>query len=214
MDEDMTKQENSALDSIPILVAALLVSIVLIAFTAWYWILFDMLFFFMPFLTIIVCAVFFCVIVWSVVHICRRKRFRKIKAYIPFIIQMTSLIIVLTVPFTSIMLDLDFRLHLKQREKVVSKVISGDLKPNVSHNPSLIHLPSWYGHLSKGGGDIMVERNGNETYVFFFFFRGILDNFSGFMYRSDDTPPQNGDFGGEFIEIERLKKNWYWVAAN
>jgi hypothetical protein len=214
MDENITKQENSAVNTIPILVVAILSSIALIAFTALYWILFDILFIFLPVLMIGVWLVFFGAAVCSVVHICRRKRFRKLNAYVPFMIQMASLIIVFTVPFTSIMLDLDFRLHLKQREKVVSQVISGRLKPNVSHNSSLIHLPFWYADLSKGGGDIMVERNGKETYVFFFTFRGILDNFSGFMYRSDDTPPKNGDFGGEFFEIERLRKNWYWVAAN
>jgi hypothetical protein len=32
------------------------------------------------------------------------------------------------------MLDLDFRFHLKQREEVVLKIVSGDLKPDIEHN--------------------------------------------------------------------------------
>jgi hypothetical protein len=44
-------------------------------------------------------------------------------------------------------------------------------------------------------------------------FRGILDNFSGFMYRFNDTAPRDGVFTGEFLEIKRLSKNWYWTAT-
>jgi hypothetical protein len=152
--------------------------------------------------------------VWSLVHVCREKRFKKPKAFIPILVQILSVIIIQAVPFTPMMRDLDFRLHLNQREEVISRVVSGELKPNVEHNSSLIHLPHGYRHLSKGGGDIIVKRNGSETYVFFFTYRGILDNFSGFMYRSDGTMPRDGDFGGDFSEIKQLRGKWYWAAAH
>ena len=127
---------------------------------------------------------------------------------------MASVVIVVTVPFTALMLDLDFRIRLNDRQAVVQKVVSGELKPNVDHNSSLILLPHGFRHLSKGGGEIIIQRQGNETYVFFFTFRGILDNFSGFMYRSDDTIPKNSDFGGDFFYTKRLTPNWYWTASH
>ncbi len=58
-----------------------------------------------------------------------------------------------------------------------------------------------------GGGCVPI-------WLVFFTYRGILDSFSGFMYRSDDTSPGDGDFAGEFYETERLRKNWFWAAAH
>ena len=49
--------------------------------------------------------------------------------------------------------------------------------------------------------------------IFFFTFRGILDNFSGFIYRSDDNPPLNGDFSGDFVEMKKLRSHWFWAAS-
>ncbi len=198
----------------PVLLVALLVSFILVAFTAFFWSLIDIFTpFLMPFLMGAVWIFFIAVFVWSLIHVCRKKRFKRPKAYAPLVVQIVSAVVVITVPFTSIMLDIDFRLRHKEREAVVSKVLSGELKPNIQHNSSLIHLPDRYRHLSKGGGVVVVERHDGATYIFFYTFRGILDNFSGFMYRSDDTPPRDGDFAGDFFESKRLEKNWYWAAA-
>jgi hypothetical protein len=214
MKETMISSQHHKRDSLPVLVAALVVSLCLIFYKAWFWDIIDIVtpFLMLP-LTVFVWGAFIGVAAWSLIHICRKKRFTRSKVYGPLVIQIVSAVIVVTVPFTSIMIDLNFRLHLKQREEVISKVVSGELRPNIEHNSALIHLPNGYRHLSKGGGDIIVEHHSNDMYVFFFTFRGILDNFSGFMYRSDDTAPLDGDFTGEFLEIKRLSKNWYWTAA-
>ena len=60
-------------------------------------------------------------------------------------------------------------------------LISIGLKPNVSHNASLIHLPKEYKHLSKGGGEILVEKTGKDLNIVFYTNRGMLDNFSGIV---------------------------------
>ncbi|MNR19056.1 hypothetical protein D3C85_1358200 [compost metagenome] len=57
----------------------------------------------------------------------------------------------------------------------------------------------------------MIQEHGGD--VFFFTFRGILDNFSGFIYSSSDQEPQQEDFGGDFKEIKRIDNNWYWVSS-
>jgi hypothetical protein len=198
-----------------VLIAALVVSFVLIAFKAFFWHLIHLVTpFLMPLLLLMVWGIFCIIAIWSIIHLLRQGRFRRFKPYIPLLVQLASLVIVITVPFTSIMLDLDFRLHLKKREEVVHKVISGELQPNVAHSSSLIRLPREYGYLSKGGGEIMVERSGETIYVFFFTYRGVLDNFAGFMYRSDDSSPRDGDFGGDFFVKKRLRKNWYYTSAH
>ena len=210
----MTFTKYSNRETLHLLVTAIFSSIILIGITAWFWELVDILTpFFMPFLMGTVWVFFLVVLLWSIVHIKRKKRNNNIFSFSPLIVQLCSIIIIFTVPFTAILLDYDFNHNLADREKVVSQIISGELKPNESQHYTLILLPPEHRHLSKGGGDIMVEYHEEKIYVFFFTYRGILDNFSGFMYRSDGTPPQNGDFGGDYFQTKWIKDNWYWVAS-
>ncbi len=116
-------------------------------------------------------------------------------------------------PCANTMLDLDFNTNLIDREKIISMVQSGELKPNVSYNQNLIQLPDEYKHLSKGGGDIMIEREGDTLKIFFFTFRGILDNFSGFAYIADNSVLSQTDFNGDFDEIIKKREHWFWGAS-
>lgn len=113
-------------------------------------------------------------------------------------------------PLTQFMLNLDFKMNKSERKEVVEMVEQGTLKPNVSYDSSLIHLPEKYDQLSKGGGEIIIEKNGNL--ILFFTYRGILDNFSGFVYLHNDKKPRQSDFDGDFKQIERLDENWYFVG--
>ena len=84
------------------------------------------------------------------------------------------------------MLDLDFKMHKTDREEVVSMVKGGKLKYNVPDSPSLIQLPKPYDHLSKGGGEVIAVKTGDSFTILFFTYRGMLDNFSGFVYTPND----------------------------
>jgi hypothetical protein len=50
---------------------------------------------------------------------------------------------------------MDFKMNKSEREEVIKMVENGSLKPNVSHDSLLIHLPKEYEHLSKGGGKLL-----------------------------------------------------------
>jgi len=60
----------------------------------------------------------------------------------------------------------------------------------------------------------MVWRREDATLIFFFDYRGILDSFSGFVYSTNDSPPRQGEFGGKFVEVIRLQKNWFWATSS
>lgn len=211
----MTTSNYSKRDTYPNLAAALTISILLTGVIASFWELVDILTpFLAPFLILALWILFFIVFFWSILHFIRKKRYKNLFSFTPALLQLITLIIIFTVPFTTIMLDLNFKRHSQERMDVVSQVMSGELKPAPNENARLILLPDHLQHLSKGGGRIMVEHNDGATYVFFFTYRGILDNFSGFMYRSDDTPPQKGDFGGNYFQTELKGEHWYWVASN
>jgi len=129
-------------------------------------------------------------------------------------------IIVVVFPYNGVVLEADFRYYLADREKVVAMVKTGDpaLKPApvrqfADISLQTMSLPREYRHLSKGGGEIVVQRKGASVKVFFYTFRGILDNFSGFVYASDDSGLEKEDFRGDFKQVERLRDNWFFGAS-
>lgn len=127
----------------------------------------------------------------------------------PMAVQVITLLLLFFFPFNQIILNIDFKSNMLERQEVVAMVKNHTLKPNISYNASLIHLPAKYTHLSKGGGEIIVEKYGEEYNVFFFTFRGILDNYSGFVYTSNDVI----FFEEDIKETEKLNENWYFVSS-
>jgi hypothetical protein len=129
-------------------------------------------------------------------------------------------IIVVTFPYNDVVLKADFRFNLAERERVVAMVKAGD--PALQPAPvrefkefslQTFALPPEYSHLSKGGGKIVVQRTGIGYKIFFYTFRGVLDNFSGFVYVSDDNGLGKEDFRGDFKEVEKMRDNWFFGAS-
>lgn len=162
----------------------------------------------MPFLWIGVYGFFIVVFILSVIWLF------KLKDWKPFGIQMITLLLLIFIPFNQIVIDLDFKMNKSERNQVISKIQGGKLKPNVSYNNELIHLPKKYAHLSKGGGEVVIEEKNGHYSVLFFTFRGVLDNFSGFVYSPNDKKPQAHSFDGDFKEVVKMKRNWYYVSSS
>lgn len=193
---------------------SIIVSTVAIVINIFRWSLVEILTPFLePMLELIIYGFFLIIIIWSFIFGLMKMKSRKIKALIPCIINIATIIIIFIVPFTAIMLKIDFHFHLNDREEVIEKIKNGELVPDASHN-NLINLSGKYQNLSKGGGDIVVEYEDKNPNIFFFTFRGIIDNFSGFAYMSYDREPERNDFlCTEILEIKKLKNHWYWMAC-
>lgn len=178
--------------------------------------LLETLIFFVFFLELFAVGFLFFSLLLSIKYIYKNRRAIRLQVFIPLLINFITIFIVLFTPLSDIVLEADFSLNKNAREKVVSLIESGDLKPNVEHNEKLIHLPSEYRNLSKGGGDIKIANTQEGVAVFFFMFRGILDNYSGFAY----CPSENIDCTKEFVnendilQVVRKNNNWYWLASN
>jgi hypothetical protein len=59
-----------------------------------------------------------------------------------------------------------------------------------------------------------LQDDGESFKLLFYTYRGILGNFAGFVYSSEDAPPQSGDFEGHFFIVEKWQDHWYYVAAH
>jgi|GEM_PF-806373 len=130
------------------------------------------------------------------------------KRAIPLMINVIVWLFTLVIPFQSIILDWDFRYHQSEREAIVTMLLDGTL--NTSDR--VVSLPEQYKKLSKGGGEIIVIEDDKEMQVLFFTYRGVTDNYSGFIYTMNGAKPEERDFG-QFLEMKKLDKHWYWVSA-
>lgn len=162
--------------------------------------------FLMPVVWLLVYGFFLAVFIVSTIRLLKKN-------WKPFGVQIITILLLFLIPFNQIVLDIDFKVNTKERDEVISKIQDGTLKPNVPHNSSLIHLPDNYDHLSKGGGDIVIEKQGEKYSVLFFTFRGVLDGFSGFVYSPNDQEPQLRSFGGNLKEIVKIEDYWYFIAS-
>ena len=189
-------------------------SILLVSIYAFKWSIVEIItvFFMIPlygfvWLFFIVCLVF------SLISLLSFKSMG-IKCFAPLGVNVIALILVAYVPFTMLWLKADYMINKEQRELVVAKVLNGELQPNVKYNASLINLNAGYSGLSRGGNDIVVEDHEGLTYVFFFTFRGVLDNYSGYLYvPKGGSPEMYGDLDeSEFTQIKHIESNWYLVS--
>jgi hypothetical protein len=145
----------------------------------------------------------------TMVYLVAQFKKNLMRAVLPLLINGVTFLILWRVPFTTIWLDLEFRLNYQAYDEIVKMVEDGRIQPN---DIGLARLPSGYRHISRGG-DIQVERNDGVTSVFFYTFRGVLDNFSGYMYRSNDTPPPQHFMAGDWVQIERKQPHWFFCAS-
>lgn len=131
-------------------------------------------------------------------------------AALPLAINVGTLIIVQLVPFSDLWETLRFRWRISQYEVIVQMIEADELLPG--ENGSLT-LPEAYRYLSADNGRIWVENDGEMTAVFFYTERNAPRNFSGYLYRSDNNPPQQGDFLGRWRYVAQKQAHWYFCIS-
>ncbi|AQU73353.1 hypothetical protein [Priestia megaterium] len=191
-----------------LLLLSLISSLLVILVSLFQWDLIDIIteFLMLP-IWLFVYAFFIIMNILTLIHLLKNRKWQ------PFVIQLITILLWFFFPFNQINLDLNFRIHQDKREEVATKIENGVIKPNVPNSPSLIQLPKEYTQLSKGGGDIVVETKGKAKSILFFTYRGMIDNFSGFVYNPNDNKPSKSDFNGDFKQIKKVYKNWYYVSS-
>ena len=191
-----------------LLLLSLISSLLVVLVSLFQWDLVDIIteFLMLP-IWLFVYAFFIIMTIWTLIYLFKNRKWQ------PFVIQLITILLWFFFPFNQVNLDLNFRIHQDKREEVATKIENGVIKPNVSDSLSLIQLPKEYTQLSKGGGDVVVETKGKAKSILFFTYRGMLDNLSGFVYNPNDNKPSKSDFDGDFKQIKKVHKNWYYVSS-
>jgi hypothetical protein len=146
----------------------------------------------------------------AIVYLFWHFRTNWLTAVLPTLFNILTVLIFLFVPFTKIWLDYLFDKNYPSFLEVIELVENGEIPKEPGEH--LTPLPKKYAILSDGQ-EIYIEQEGKTLSVFFFTFRGVLDNFSGFVYRSDDSQPPQTFMYGDWGEMTRIQPYWFFVAS-
>lgn len=210
----MKKIDTALLKQIkPQLILSITVSALLIIMKAFYSIIIDIIsvFLFAP-LSMVVSFMFLAAAIVSLVVAIRKYKALGSVSLIPLAIQLVSVVIVIYVPFTYIWIKSYHHIYKSDREKIVRKIESGELGGHSGARSRLIRLGDDHPYVSMGGNDIVVEERDGRKFVFFFTFRGILDNYSGLLYVPPGGDPKDYDKHEEIMQIISLGDDWYYFA--
>jgi len=191
-------------------VFSIAIATLLIAITAFQWNIVEAI---TPFLALpLIAAVWLVVAISTLLSIIHAIRYRREgrSAAIPLAICLGAIVAAIFVPFTEIWLRVNFYTKQSAREEIVAQVKNGELLPNVPHSSKLISVP---GRGVSNGDRVIVEGDRSNPYVFFFTFRGILDNYSGFLWVPNGADPAGfGDAKDPGAEISHFGGNWYFFG--
>lgn len=178
-------------------------------FLAFEWSIIDRLSFFSGFVELGVATLLVAALLTSLILLLRANRWRRLKFYAPIAANVIVVVAAIFVPFTDLWLAWDFKSHRKEREVVATAIFDGRIVPNYSHNPKLIALPGKHRDTSRGGGDVVLDYYNGSRSVYFFTFRGILGNSSGYLFMERDVPPS----GGYIVDVRKIAPHWYWIQT-
>ncbi len=130
----------------------------------------------------------------------------------PLLFALAIGLIIQFAPLNDIMIDYDFLTRLPERTRFVEDVLSKKLQlVNVPPGDDAFLVPQQFKAVSNR--EIILMQSGAKGPILFFFLDSwILDNFSGFMYRSDDSEPQDKDFYAKIRSYSRLAPHWFFVC--
>ncbi|PIS04282.1 hypothetical protein COT83_01440 [Candidatus Peregrinibacteria bacterium CG10_big_fil_rev_8_21_14_0_10_44_7] len=134
------------------------------------------------------------------------------KRYIACLIGLGFVVIEVILYCTQAFIWIDFYGSLSQREAFIESLDN----PEVADG--MISVPDQFGNISNGGNEVMIQVSSDENIdVKFYVLRGLLDNYSAFIYIEDNREFDNtkfvGDFGGLFYEVKKIQDHWYYVVS-
>lgn len=194
------------------LAPAVTAAIALTAAKAFYWNLAECLSVFLcgPLLALVYTATTV-VLLWSLAAAFRTRG--SWQRFLPALLCATALAATRFVPFDALWLKADFLLRRSDRESVITQLRSGTIHARFQSNSiELIALPSSPA-VSRSGNDILVLGPREDPFVFFYTFRGVIDNYAGFLR----VPP--GHLPDEFIAAgdrpfltRKFDDGWFFLS--
>lgn len=145
----------------------------------------------------------------SIVHIFKRYKKTRVKSFLPLFLSVTLIFLVIDRPLSPLFQNVEFSFKLDKREEVTRQILNGEIKPS-NDRGDLFLVPKKYNDFSLSDGNEVMKMNDK---LFFFTFRGILDNFSGYVFSPSGLEPTNEDVQATIIWMQKMNNNWYYVSC-
>lgn len=145
----------------------------------------------------------------SLIYVPRHWRKNAKRATLPLLVNSIGAVITFGVLTLSQSIDLDFRLHVNGFNEVIGLVEAGDLHADAQGN---IDLPSQYKYLSEGGA-IRTHSEDDITSILFYGSKGILGEFWGYAYRSNNSPPTDFLWCDAWLPLRQPRFNWFMCES-
>jgi hypothetical protein len=182
---------------------SLVVSILLLAFTTLNYVTFDNNTAFLVLLCI--CCLFAVIAVVALVYALIRWRELGKRAGYPLLIQIVCLLITAGVANLAQSNDLNFRVHVGGFNEVIALVEANRFQPD---DLNQAELPPQYKYLS-AGGLIRLQKENGVTSVLFYESIEITGEFQGYVYRSNNNPPDDLSWCDAWFPLNRPQPNWF-----
>jgi len=157
------------------------------------------------------CLVSFLLALWSVIT--RRHLF---PSYAAVTIQVVTLLALTAFNLPARVKRWNFHSRLNQRMIVVELARTGALsaRQNGPCDCYYADLPKQYANVSAGGEVLISHHSGGFSVTFFIGRWGMFpdDDYTGYIFRSDDLQPQTGiEDTDRFITIQLIQPHWFYV---
>lgn len=147
------------------------------------------------------------ILIFIVVEIVKN---RKLKGNLfPVVLSVLLIIIMSTQPFSPILRKAEFSYKFEHREEIAKLVLNGELEA-VNVREDLFSIPNRFKSSSLSDGKEVMKMKGR---LFFFTSRGVLDNFSGYVYSPNGGEPRDEDVNAKIVKKQRMNKNWYYISC-
>ena len=149
-------------------------------------------------------------IIWCIVLLV--KNVKNLKGHIVWMLALVVLVVgsFTFIPVSDAGVRINHFFNKNARENVVEMLNNDSLTPL---SPISYNLPFIYrltAHTGKIYIDSEAEYSARKDKVMFYVHCGYNKS-SAVIYSANDIPIKNGDFGDEYIKIEKLEPNWYMV---
>ncbi|MCH1625383.1 hypothetical protein [Fredinandcohnia quinoae] len=143
----------------------------------------------------------------SVIHIIKKRSSLSIMSFIPTCINLVFFLILLYQPISTSLLQIEFAIKKDSRMDIVEQFNEGKLEPS---NDYLYKIPTPYNKKFISDGNEIFQRG---DFLFFYHTRGVIDNFSGYVYNPSGNPPTSDDVQADIIYMKKMNSNWYYVSC-
>lgn len=169
--------------------------------------------FLIPLFLLFLAAVFVVLVFISLVYIPTRFKKMSWKAFFPLIVNGITFLTVsyLFFPIGNVRTDVEFLVRKTTCEKTILWVNESLLRGEIvlKQGSEYIQLPSQFRRAAYGG-QIIVEKDGDNLSIFYPIEWGLFEYFPGFLYRSTGIAPPDGTLNGDLTCEVQQAPYWYY----